>query len=26
VAPVGENQETIDRAMRAVHMGAIALR
>lgn len=26
VAPVGENQETVDRAMRAVHSGEAALR
>ncbi|MEV8563693.1 AraC family transcriptional regulator, partial [Streptomyces sp. NPDC051917] len=26
VAPVGENQETIERAMRTVHTGAVALR
>ncbi|MEY9989535.1 transcriptional regulator GlxA family with amidase domain [Streptomyces sp. V4I8] len=26
VAPVGENQETVDRAMRAVHAGVVALR
>ena len=26
VAPVGENQETVERAMRAVHAGEVALR
>ncbi|WP_281492881.1 hypothetical protein [Micromonospora sp. MH33] len=25
-APVGENQETVERAMRAVHVGEVALR
>lgn len=26
VAPVGENQETVERALRAVHAGEVALR